>query len=177
MPPAVWSRLLPLSVAALLVAALAGCSLPGIADDDPPAPRPVGTGLPEPGRIGAATAEEGKVSLLQKVGGDGPLRTLNVEPDGRWECVDCAGDGVTSTGTLDPEQATRLRGLLADPGLAKETDQARAYQVTCIGSLTSSLLTTVGLITSQDCPGEERPPIANEILLLLTQATPAEITD
>ncbi|MFG3705688.1 hypothetical protein ACGF7U_13270 [Micromonospora sp. NPDC047670] len=176
MAPALWSRLAPLSVAALLTAALAGCSLPGIAADDPE-PRPAGTGLPQPGQIGAATAEKGKVSLLQKVGTDGPLRTLNVEADGRWECVDCAGDGVTSTGTLDPEQVTRLQGLLADPGLAKETDQARAYQVTCIGSLTSSLLTSAGLITSQDCPGEERPPIAEEILLLLTQATPAEITD
>jgi hypothetical protein len=160
----------------VLAAALAGCSLPGIADDDPE-PRPAGTGLPQPGRVGAATAEPGKVSLLQKVGTDGPLRTLNVGADGRWECVDCAGDGVTSTGTLDPEQVTRLQGLLADPGLAKETDQARAYQVTCVGSLTSSLLTSAGLITTQDCPGEERPPIAEEILLLLTQATPAEITD
>ncbi|WP_240955377.1 hypothetical protein [Micromonospora sp. HNM0581] len=50
-------------------------------------------------------------------------------PDGRWKCIDCAGDGVTST----------------------------------------------GLITSQDCPGEERPPVAEEILLLRTQNTPAEL--
>ncbi|SCL63173.1 hypothetical protein GA0070606_3751 [Micromonospora citrea] len=176
MPSAPRSRPVSLSVAAaLLVAALAGCSLPGTADDEPGA-RPAGAG-PQPGPLGAATAEKGKVRLLQRVGAEGRLRALNVDSDGRWECVDCAGDGVTSTGTLDPEQVSRLQGLLADPGLARETDQARAYQVTCIGSLTSSLLTSAGLITSQDCPGEERPPIANEILLLLTQATPAEITD
>ncbi|MCL7458868.1 hypothetical protein AB0I85_03145 [Micromonospora echinofusca] len=162
-------------VAALLVAAIAGCSLPGNADDGP-APGPAGTGSPRSGPGGAATAGKGEVSLLQRVGTNGPLRTLSVAPDGRWECVDCAGDGVTSTGVLGPEHVTRLQGLLADPGLAKETDQVRRYQVTCIDALTSSLVTSAGLVTSQDCPGEEHPPIAHEILLLLTQATPAEPT-
>ena len=70
----------------------------------------------------------------------------------------------------------RLQKLLADPRLAQETDQVRKYRATCIDALTSSLLTTTGLITSQDCPGEERPAVAGEILLLLTQATPAEPT-
>ncbi|WP_243707765.1 hypothetical protein [Micromonospora sp. KC606] len=123
-----------------------------------------------------ASSGAGRVSLVQRLGQDGPLRSLNVEPNGRWECDDCAGDGVTSTGTLDPEQVGRLHGLLADPRLAGETDQVRQYRATCIDALTSSLLTSVGLITSQDCPGEERPPVAYEILLLLTQATPAEPT-
>ncbi|MCM0677899.1 hypothetical protein NCC78_24950 [Micromonospora phytophila] len=172
MVPASWSRLQALSLSALLAVVLAGCSVVG-GDDDPVA---AGTAAGQPGGGGAATASKGRVSLLQKVGADGPLRTLNVEPDGRWECVDCAGDGVTSTGVLGPEQVRRLQGLLADPGLTGETDQARQYRVSCIDSLTSSLLTSTGLITSQDCPGEERPPIANEILLLLTQATPAEVT-
>ncbi|SCF29909.1 hypothetical protein GA0070216_1097 [Micromonospora matsumotoense] len=117
-----------------------------------------------------------RVSLVQKLGDDGPLRSLTVEPDGRWECDDCAGDGVTSTGSLDAEQVQRLQKLLADPRLAQETDQVRKYRATCIDALTSSLLTTTGLITSQDCPGEERPAVAGEILLLLTQATPAEPT-
>ncbi|WP_432900966.1 hypothetical protein ACQP1S_29125 [Micromonospora matsumotoense] len=117
-----------------------------------------------------------RVSLVQKLGDDGPLRSLTVEPDGRWECDDCAGDGVTSTGSLDAEQVQRLQRLLADPRLAQETDQVRKYRATCIDALTSSLLTTTGLITSQDCPGEERPAVAGEILLLLTQATPAEPT-
>ncbi|PZF96209.1 hypothetical protein [Micromonospora deserti] len=175
MVAASWSRPVSLSVAALLAAALAGCSLPGRADDEP-APAATGPAAVQPGLAPPATTGKGRVSLLQKLD-DGPLRTLNVAPDGRWECVDCAGDGVTSTGVLDPEQVTRLQRLLADPGLANETDQARQYRVTCIGALTSSLLTSTGLITSQDCPGEERPPIANEILLLLTQSTPAEITD
>ncbi|MEH1102236.1 hypothetical protein [Micromonospora sp. CPCC 205561] len=175
MRSASWSPLVPLSVAALLAAALAGCALPGSAHDEPAA-GPAGSGPARPGSAGAATAEQGRVSLLQKVGSEGPLRTLNVERDGRWECVDCAGDGVTSTGVLGPEHVARLQGLLADPGLARETDQARRYQVTCIAALTSSLLTAAGPITSQDCPGEEHPPIANEILLLLTQATPAEMT-
>ncbi|MEH0939200.1 hypothetical protein [Micromonospora psammae] len=125
---------------------------------------------------GAAGAGAGRVSLVQKLGQDGPLRSLNVAPDGRWECADCAGDGVTSTGALDPEQVQRLQALLADPRLAQETDQARQYRVSCIDALTSSLVTAAGLITSQDCPGEERPPVAYEILLLLTQATPAEPT-
>ncbi|MGN9766770.1 hypothetical protein ACTMS2_16630 [Micromonospora sp. SD12] len=175
MPSASRSRAVRVPVAALLVAALAGCSLPGNADDGP-APGPAGTGASRSGPGGAATAGKGEVSLLQRVGTNGPLRTLNVAPDGRWECVDCAGDGVTSTGVLGPEHVTRLQGLLADPGLAKETDQVRRYQVTCIDALTSSLVTSVGLVTSQDCPGEEHPPIAHEILLLLTQATPAEPT-
>ncbi|MEU1754580.1 hypothetical protein ABZ436_18180 [Micromonospora matsumotoense] len=117
-----------------------------------------------------------RVSLVQKLGDDGPLRSLTVEPDGRWECDDCAGDGVTSTGSLDAEQVQRLQKLLADPRLAQETDQVRKYRATCIDALTSSLLTTTGLVTSQDCPGEERPAVAGEILLLLTQATPAEPT-
>ncbi|MEU4381189.1 hypothetical protein [Micromonospora echinofusca] len=175
MPSASRSRAVRVPVAALLVVALAGCSLPGNADDAP-APGPVGTGSSRSGPGGVATAGKGEVSLLQRVGTNGPLRTLNVAPDGRWECVDCAGDGVTSTGVLGPEHVTRLQGLLADPGLAKETDQVRRYQVTCIDALTSSLVTSAGLVTSQDCPGEEHPPIAHEILLLLTQATPAEPT-
>ncbi|GAB3951879.1 hypothetical protein GCM10027614_54650 [Micromonospora vulcania] len=121
------------------------------------------------------TIAAGQVSLLQRLGADAPLRSLSVQRDGAWQCVDCAGDGVTSRGTLAPEQTERLQVLLADPALAKETDQVRLYRTTCIDALTSSLLTSSGLITSQDCPGEERPPIAGEILLLLTQATPAEI--
>ncbi|MGK5518809.1 hypothetical protein ACSNN9_05570 [Micromonospora sp. URMC 107] len=175
MPPASWSRPARVSAAALLAAALVGCSPPGSAADGP-APGPAGSGLSQPGPGDAATAGKGEVSLLQRVGTDGPLRTLDVEPDGRWECVDCAGDGVTSTGALNPEHVTRLQGLLADPGLAKESDQVRRYQVVCVDALTSSLITSAGLVTSQDCPGEEHPPIAHEILLLLTQATPAEMT-
>ncbi|MEK8109140.1 hypothetical protein NKG94_39110 [Micromonospora sp. M12] len=65
--------------------------------------------------------------------------------------------------------------LLANPALTEETDQARRYRTTCIDALTSSLITSAGLITSQDCPGEELTPVAGEILLLLTQATPAEV--
>ncbi|MFG1775059.1 hypothetical protein ACGFIR_17205 [Micromonospora sp. NPDC049051] len=173
MPSVSWSRPFRLCVVALAVAALAGCALPGRADDGR---APALSGRSQPGPGGATTTGEGEVSLLQRVGANGPLRKLTVGPDGRWECVDCAGDGVTSTGVLGPEHVARLQGLLADPGLAAETDQARRYQVTCIDALTSSLLTSAGLVTSQDCPGEEHPPIAHEILLLLTQATPAEMT-
>ncbi|MGN9810604.1 hypothetical protein ACTMSW_14730 [Micromonospora sp. BQ11] len=158
-----------MSVAVLAAIVLAGCGA-----DAGGAPRADGSAAPRSGLPGAPTAEKGRVSLLQKVGDDGPLRSLDVHADGRWECADCAGDGVTSTGALDGEQVKRLQDLLADPGLAKETDQARQYRVSCIDALTSSLVTAVGLITSQDCPGEEKPPIAYEILLLLTQATPAE---
>ncbi|MGS2613180.1 hypothetical protein ACVCAH_01390 [Micromonospora sp. LZ34] len=175
MVPAYRSRLVSLSVAALLAVSLAGCSLPGNADDEPTA-RPADSAPAQPGLGGAATIGKGKVSLLQKLGSGGPLRTLNVEPDGRWECVDCAGDGVTSSGVLNAEQVQRLRVLLDDPRLPQETDQARQYRVSCIDALTSSLLTSVGTITTQDCPGEEQPLVGYEILLLLTQATPAEPT-
>jgi hypothetical protein len=161
-----------LSVAVLAAIVLAGCS----GADAGGSPRADGSATGRPGPPGAPTAEKGRVSLLQKVGDDGPLRSLDVGADGRWECADCAGDGVTSAGALDGDQVKRLQDLLADPGLAKETDQARQYRVSCIDALTSSLVTAVGLITSQDCPGEEKPPVAYEILLLLTQATPAEPT-
>ncbi|TWJ25574.1 hypothetical protein [Micromonospora endolithica] len=172
MVPASWSRPVRLSVAVLTALVLAACSGADAGKEAAPGGSTPGrTGLP-----GAATVEQGRVSLLQKVGQDGPLRRLEVSVDGRWECADCAGDGVTSAGSLASEQVTRLQALLADPGLAKETDEARQYRVSCIGALTSTLLTAAGLITSQDCPGEERPPIAYEILLLLTQATPAEPT-
>jgi hypothetical protein len=166
-------RLAFLSVTALLAVILSGCAPFG--DRAEP---PAGAGAPvagQAGAAGAATSGKGRVSLLQNHGPDGPLRTLNVEPDGRWECIDCAGDGVTSTGVLSEEQRERLQQLLAEPDLARETDEVRGYRVSCIGSLTSSLLTAVGLITSQDCPGEERPPVGEEILLLLTQNTPAEM--
>ncbi|MBX7264996.1 hypothetical protein KIF24_02285 [Micromonospora sp. Llam7] len=167
------SRLAALSVTALLAVVLTGCAPFGGQAESPEAASTPVDGPPEVG--GAATAGSGRVSLLQNLGTDGPLRTLNVAPDGRWECVDCAGDGVTSTGALTGEQRERLQSLLAEPALAEETDEARGYRVTCIGSLTSSLLTSAGLITSQDCPGEERPPVAEEIMLLLTQNTPAEL--
>ncbi|SCL14239.1 hypothetical protein GA0070624_0363 [Micromonospora rhizosphaerae] len=114
---------------------------------------------------------------MQTLGADGPVRSLTVEPNGKWNCQDCAGDGVNSTGALTPEQVQRLQQMLADPGLANETDEARRYRLACIDALTSTLLIPPGLtITSQDCPGEERTPIAGEILLLITQATPAEVT-
>ncbi len=170
MVAASWSRPVSLSVAAVLTAVLTGC---GGTDADGPDPEQPAA---QPQLGNATTVSEGRVTLLQKVGSNGPLRTLNVEVDGRWECVDCAGDGVTSTGALGPEQLSRLQSLLADPGLVSETDQARQYRVTCIDALTSSLLTSSGTITSQDCPGEVQPKIGHEILLLLTQATPAEPT-
>ena len=169
-----WSRLASLSATALLAVALSGCAPFG---DQAGSAAEQGTpdGGP-PGAGGAATTGNGRVSLLQKEGTAGPPRTLNVEPDGRWECIDCAGDGVTSTGTLSEEHRERLQQLLADPALAEETDEARGYTTACIGALTSSLLTSAGLVSSQDCPGEVRPPVAEEIMLLLTQNTPAELT-
>ncbi|MEV4499644.1 hypothetical protein AB0J84_28590 [Micromonospora arborensis] len=175
MLPRARSRLLLPVLAAALVGALTGCSLldrdaGGTSVAQPPAAAGGGAQLEIPTTVAA-----GQVSLLQRLGADGPLRTLSVERDGAWQCLDCAGDGVTSRGTLAPELVERLQVLLADPALASETDQARTYRTTCIDALTSSLLTSTGLITSQDCPGEERTRVAGEILLLLTQATPAEI--
>ncbi|WFE95032.1 hypothetical protein [Micromonospora sp. WMMD987] len=167
MVPPQWSRASVVPALAVLTVALAGCAMD---DRDGGSTAEGGRGTPSP----VATAN--RVSLVQKLGDDGPLRSLTIEPDGRWECDDCAGDGVTSTGSLDAEQVQRLHGLLADPRLARETDQARRYRASCIDALTSSLVTAAGLITSQDCPGEERPAVAGEILLLLTQATPAEPT-
>ncbi|MER7891744.1 hypothetical protein ABTX15_18150 [Micromonospora sp. NPDC094482] len=170
------TRLLVPFLGVLLAAALTGCSLVDgkQAEDPKPTPGGAAAGLPAPEV--PTTVGDGQVSLVQKLGADGPLRTLRVEPDGTWQCIDCAGDGVNSSGSLDPEQASRLQQMLADPGLASETDEARRYRATCIDSLTSSLFTAAGLVTSQDCPGEERPSVAGEILLLLTQATPAELT-
>ncbi len=132
-------------------------------------------GTPSSAGASAPTGSR-RVSLMQKLGADGPVRSLEVEPNGRWACADCAGDGVNSTGELAPDQVQRLQQMLTDPGLAKETDQARQYKLACIDALTSTLLIPPSLtITSQDCPGEERPPVGGEILLLLTQATPAEV--
>ncbi|MFI9641672.1 hypothetical protein ACIG87_16670 [Micromonospora sp. NPDC051925] len=168
MVPPQWSRALVVPAVTVLTVTLAGCSM--FSWDGESTAEPKGGTTTSPG----TTAN--RVSLVQKLGDDGPLRSLTVEPDGRWECDDCAGDGVTSTGSLDAEQAQRLQKMLADPRLARETDQVRQYRASCIDALTSSLLTTAGLITSQDCPGEERPAVAGEILLLLTQATPAEPT-
>ncbi|WBB48855.1 hypothetical protein O3597_27990 [Verrucosispora sp. WMMA2044] len=167
------SRLVFLPGIVALAVALGGCAPFGDNSEPPAAASAPAAG--QPGGAGATTAGKGRVSLLQNDGADGPLRTLNVEPDGRWECVDCAGDGVTSTGELSAEHRERLQQLLAEPDLALETDEARGYRVSCVGALTSTLLTAAGLITSQDCPGEERPPVAEEILLLLTQNTPAEM--
>lgn len=161
-----WSRVIPLSAGVLLAISLAGCSMIGRAEGSTTHPQ-AGSGRPEAKRV----------SLLQKVGGDAPIRSLTVEPDGRWDCQDCAGDGVTSAGALTPDQVQRLQRMLADPALAKETDAARQYKQACIDALTSTLLIPPDLtITQQDCPGEDRPPIGAEILLLLTQATPAEPT-
>ncbi|WCN81119.1 hypothetical protein [Micromonospora sp. LH3U1] len=176
MLPRARPRLLAPLLAAALVGALTGCSLFDRDAGGTPVAQPTagaaggGTQLEIPTTVAA-----GQVSLLQRLGADGPLRTLSVDRNGAWQCLDCAGDGVTSRGTLAPELTERLQVLLADPTLATETDQARRYRTTCIDALTSSLLTSTGLITSQDCPGEERTPVAGEILLLLTQATPAEI--
>ncbi|MGC4856992.1 hypothetical protein ACLQ24_27370 [Micromonospora sp. DT4] len=169
-------RLLATLLAVVLVGALAGCSLLGrdAAADTPAVPPPAGAAGGTAPEV-PTTVAVGQVSLLQRLGADAPLRTLSVERDGSWQCLDCAGDGVTSRGTLAPEQTERLQVLLADPRLAEETDQVRRYRTTCIDALTSSLFTSSGLVTSQDCPGEERPPVAGEILLLLTQATPAEV--
>ncbi|PWR05896.1 hypothetical protein DKT68_24580 [Micromonospora acroterricola] len=170
------SRLLIPLLAVALAGTLTGCSLlDGDTAASPAAQPPVGAAAGGPVPEIPTTVAAGQVSLLQRLGAEGPLRTLSVERDGAWQCLDCAGDGVTSRGTLAPEQTERLQVLLADPRLAGETDQARQYRVTCIDALTSSLLTSSGLVTSQDCPGEERPPVAGEILLLLTQATPAEV--
>ncbi|MET8281226.1 hypothetical protein [Micromonospora sp. NPDC005174] len=177
MPNRARPRLLATLLGVVLVGASAGCSLLGRDDaaDTPAAPPPPGSAAGGSSPEVPTTVAKGQVSLLQRLGADAPLRTLSVERDGSWQCLDCAGDGVTSRGRLAPEQTERLQVLLADPRLAEETDQVRRYRTTCIDALTSSLLTSSGLISSQDCPGEERPPVAGEILLLLTQATPAEV--
>ncbi|MGC1213467.1 MAG: hypothetical protein WA890_19645 [Micromonospora sp.] len=161
-----WSRVIPFSAGVLLVISLIGCSVVDRAE-----------GATTRQQTGSAPAGAKRVSLVQQLGSDGPVRSLTVEPDGKWNCDDCAGDGVTSTGALAPDQVQRLQGMLVDPALAKETDEARRYQRTCIDALTSTLLIPPGLtVTQQDCPGEEPPAVAGEILLLLTQATPAEPT-
>ncbi|WFE37094.1 hypothetical protein [Micromonospora sp. WMMD998] len=161
-----WTRVSALSVGVLLVTVLTGCSLLGRSGS---ASGPDQQGAATPTPVGK------RVSLVQRLGGDGPLRTLDVEPTGRWQCRDCAGDGVDATGALNPEQTSRLQRMLDDPALAGETDEARRYRQLCIGALTSTLLIPPGLtITIQDCPGEPEPPVAYEVLLLLTQATPAQ---
>lgn len=160
-----WSLVAPMTAGVLLALTLTGCSLFGRAE-----------GATTPDRTGASPAAGGRsVSLVQKVGPDGSPRTLEVDPGGRWQCRDCAGDGVDSTGQLTAEQAHRLQRMLDDPALVRETDEVRRYRQGCIGALTSTLLIPPGLtITTQDCPGEERPQVGYQILLLLTQATPAE---
>jgi hypothetical protein len=154
------------SVGVLLAIALSGCSLFGRAEG---ATTPDGAGAVSP------TPDGRRVSLVQQLGADGPTRKLEVDPAGRWQCRDCAGDGVDSTGALTPEQTQRLQQMLADPALVKETDEARHYKQGCIDALTSTLLIPPGLtITIQDCPGEPKPPVAYQVLLLITQASPAE---
>ncbi|MFC0030851.1 hypothetical protein ACFFMM_15130 [Micromonospora chaiyaphumensis] len=155
-----------MSVGVLLAIALTGCSLFGRAE---------GATTSDGAGAAAPTPAGRRVSLVQQLGASGPPRTLEVEPTGRWQCRDCAGDGVDSTGVLTPEQTQRLQGMLADPALANETDEARHYKQGCIDALTSTLLIPPGLtITIQDCPGEPKPPVAYQVLLLITQATPAE---
>ncbi|MEU5906434.1 hypothetical protein ABZ780_18915 [Micromonospora sp. NPDC047467] len=176
MPYRAHSRPLALLLAAVLASALTGCApLDRDASVEPAAQPPAGAAAGGSEPEIPTTIAVGQVSLLQRLGADGPMRTLSVQRDGSWQCLDCAGDGVTSRGRLAPELTERLQVLLADPALANETDQVRRYRATCIDALTSSLLTSSGLVTSQDCPGEERTAVAGEILLLLTQATPAEI--
>lgn len=160
------TRVPALSAAVLLATALTGCSLPGRSET-----------ATTPGDQASATPTSAgkRVTLLQRLGSDGTVRTLDVDPAGRWQCRDCAGDGVDATGALNPEQTQRLQQMLTDPALAKETDEARRYRQLCIGVLTSTLLIPPELtITIQDCPGEPEPPVAYDVLLLLTQATPAE---
>ncbi|MFC8846593.1 MULTISPECIES: hypothetical protein [unclassified Micromonospora] len=168
--------IIPLAAGALLVVALAACSAVGPVRraGTATAPPPDGSPVSPPG--GAAASGPARVNLWQKHGQDGAVRVLSVSPDGRWDCTNCAGDDVRSTGQLDAEQTQRLRGLLTDERLAAETDTARGYRVSCIDALASVLVTSFGQITIEDCPGEKRPPLGYEILLLLTQATPAEAT-
>ncbi|MET8833363.1 hypothetical protein ABZV78_05540 [Micromonospora sp. NPDC004540] len=155
-----------MSVGVLLAIALSGCSFFDPAE---------GATTPGGAVTASPTPDGRRVSLVQQLGADGPARTLEVDRTGRWQCRDCAGDGVDSTGALTPEQTQRLQQMLADPALAKETDEARHYKQGCIDALTSTLLIPPGLtITTQDCPGEPKPPVAYQVLLLITQATPAE---
>ncbi|MEH0829441.1 MULTISPECIES: hypothetical protein [Micromonospora] len=158
------SRLRVPALCVVVLLALTGCSF-GQAE-----------GATTPGAAGTASpAPDGRrVSLVQRLG-DGPVRNLEVDPSGRWQCRDCAGDGVNATGTLSAEQTQRLQRMLADPAIAKETDEARGYKQGCIGVLTSTLLVPPDLtVTIQDCPGEPKPKVAYDVLLLVTQATPAE---
>ncbi|WFE58273.1 hypothetical protein [Micromonospora sp. WMMD712] len=168
--------IIPVAAGALLAAALAACSAVGPVRRAGTATAPPSDGTPASPAGGAAAGGSARVELVQKHGQDGPVRMLTVLPDGRWECSNCAGDDVRSSGQLDPERTQRLRALLTDERLAAETDKARGYRVSCIDALTSVLVTTPGPITIEDCPGEDRPPLGYEILLLLTQATPAEAT-
>jgi hypothetical protein len=124
----------------------------------------------------AVSVAPSRVMLLQGRPGSGTrTRSLNVEADGTWECVNCAGDGKTSTGKLTTETNQELQRLLADPALQDEAKQTARYRPPCSDVLVSTIMTQHRLINSGDCPGDQRPPVAGAILRLLVDATPAEL--
>ena len=103
------------------------------------------------------------------------VRKLDVEPDGEWSCENCEGDGKNSKGKLSATQNTELQRMLSDPNFGQEVRQRNGRRFTCDDALYSSLFTGQYAITVGDCPGEDRLPVTDAILRLLTDATPAEM--
>jgi hypothetical protein len=168
--PGARSSLLSLVAVGVLAISTSGCSAEGAVRRDAAVdPKASPT-------VAAAPAEPSRVTLMQKLSTTGTARNLYVEADGRWSCEDCAGDGKTTSGALTADQLTQLQTLLANPALAQETEQKTRYQLSCLDGLISTLITSQGLITFSDCPGEQRPKAAGPILALLADATPASAT-
>ncbi|SCL27147.1 hypothetical protein GA0070624_3442 [Micromonospora rhizosphaerae] len=159
--------LLALPLAALMIAS---CSTSGARSATAPVASPHPTTTTRP-----STTKPATVVLAQMAGG-APTRMLRVDPSGTWKCSNCAGDGKQHDGRLNPDQASRLQELAHDPALERETDLVRGYRLPCREGLVSTVQIERVLVTSTDCAGDQRPPVAAEILRLLTDATPAEAT-
>lgn len=117
-----------------------------------------------------------RISLIQHIGDDvDKQRWLTVETNGEWVCEDCAGDGKNSEGRLTDAQNDELQRLVRSPDFRQETLLRRGLRYSCAGALYSTLVAGQSPITVGDCPGEERLPVTDAILVILADATPVQI--
>jgi hypothetical protein len=166
----------------LLIGALAACgspttneTLPIVASASPPPEVPApssatfsevpGTATPATSAPASSSTDQPLPLTLSRTGGiAGVQDQVKIDPDGTATVTHRAGKPTTTT--LPAKQLAALRGLLADPALAREA-KAVDGAGTCADGFQYNLRTPALTIKTTDCGRSKQPTLAKVITLVL----------
>lgn len=120
-----------------------------------------------PAATSSGKAVAARVTVQRSGGLAGVEQKIVVESDGRWRYDEGRGAGTAQTGRLGAAQLKRLHLLLGDPSFG-----SAFYPGSCADGFHYSLLTGQRRVEWDDCGRSSPAEVAEEIVALLTDATP-----